>query len=416
MAISQTITWAGTFYLFPALLLRWEAAFGWHRAELTGAITVAILMSAAFAPVAGHLIDAGRGATLMGLATAAAGLAVACLPLVTSLTTFYLLWGLLGIALAGALYEPCFALITRARGIEAKKAITRVTLIAGFAGTVSFPVVHAISESLGWQSATWVFAAAVVLVAAPLSWFGATALESEARRARRTASTVLDVSGLPEPESAAPGAITRPDNSIIQPTSSTTSKLSGLTLADTLRATSFWHLALAFALLGLVHGVSLHHLMPLIIERGGGADLAVMIASFIGPMQVAGRLLMLALERRSNNHIIALCSFVILAMAILLLLLAGTRTSMLIAFVCLFGAGYGIVSIIRPVIARDMLGEKHFGKKSGVMAMLYLTASALGPWAGALLWNYSGYQSVLMVLMTLAVAGLALYVTARRGA
>ena len=57
------------------------------------------------------------------------------LSLVDQLWQFYLLWAVLGMCMAGSMYEPCFALITRARGADAKRGIVLVTLIAGFAGT-----------------------------------------------------------------------------------------------------------------------------------------------------------------------------------------------------------------------------------------------------------------------------------------
>ena len=50
MAIGQIITWAGLYYVFPALLLRWEQDLGWSKAELTAAITLAVFVSALTAP------------------------------------------------------------------------------------------------------------------------------------------------------------------------------------------------------------------------------------------------------------------------------------------------------------------------------------------------------------------------------
>src|SRR3546814_7605329 len=54
LAIAQTIVWAGLFYSFPALILRWETDFGWAKAELTGAVTLSIALSAVFSPLAGR--------------------------------------------------------------------------------------------------------------------------------------------------------------------------------------------------------------------------------------------------------------------------------------------------------------------------------------------------------------------------
>ena len=58
LGLAETLAWAGIFYIFPVLLVRWEAAFGWSRAEITGAITLALVVSAVASPRAGRRIDA----------------------------------------------------------------------------------------------------------------------------------------------------------------------------------------------------------------------------------------------------------------------------------------------------------------------------------------------------------------------
>ena len=38
-------------------------------------------------------------------------------------------------------------------------------------------------------------------------------------------------------------------------------------------------------------------------------------------------------------------------------------------FVVLFGSAFGTVSILRPLLTREILGQRNFGAKSGVLAM-----------------------------------------------
>ena len=123
LAIAQTLIWACLYYSFPALLLQWEQALGWSRAELTAAITLSLFISAFSAPLGGRLIDAGKGPLMMTLSSLLGGACLMLLALVDQLWQFYLLWGLIGLCMSGSLYEPCFALITRARGVAARQAI-----------------------------------------------------------------------------------------------------------------------------------------------------------------------------------------------------------------------------------------------------------------------------------------------------
>ena len=77
------------------------------------------------------------------------------------------------------------------------------------------------------------------------------------------------------------------------------------------------------------------------------------------------------------------------------------------------GGAYGIVSIIRPLIAREILGEEHFGTKAGGLAALYLFGGAAAPYLGSLIWAMGGYDLLLGCLMLIAASGLALYLLAQ---
>ena len=378
LAMGQTLVWAGLYYLFPALLLRWEQSLGWSKADLTAAITLAIFVSALVAPLAGRLIDAGKGALLMAGSSLLGGFCLIALSLVTELREFYLVWGLIGVMMAGCLYEPCFALITHARGANAKQGIILVTLVAGFASTISFPSVHALTEAFGWNLAVQVFAAVIIFIATPLMWLGAKSIEQagNAGRSQATAEVVHRQAFLKRPV--------------------------------------FWLLALGFALAAMVQGVTIHHLFPILDDRGIPDDVAVIAASFIGPMQVAGRLAMMAAERHVTTHEIAISCFVVAGISILLLFNTTSTPTLLIGFVILFGAGHGMVSIVRPLIARDILGGNNFGAKFGAMALLYLIGGASAPYLGSLIWGLGGYDLVLPLLIGLSFVGLCLYLAAHR--
>ena len=180
LATAETIVWAAMFYSFPALILEWERDLGWSKTELSGAFTLSLVVSALLAPVIGRLIDHGLGRYVFTGCALLGALLLALLSRVTALWQFYALWFGLGVAMSGALYEACFAVLTRAFGSQAKRAITLVTLVAGFAGTVSFPTAFVLIGFVGWRGAVMTFSAAVVLVAAPLIWRG-TRLAEEAR-------------------------------------------------------------------------------------------------------------------------------------------------------------------------------------------------------------------------------------------
>lgn len=377
LALGQTLVWAALYYSFPALLLRWELDLGWSKPELTAAITIAIVMSALCAPLAGRIIDRGQGAVMMAASAVGGGLLLIGLSAIAQLWQFYALWALIGVMMAGCLYDPCFALVTRARGAGAKRGIIVITLFAGFAGTISFPAAHSLGEAFGWRITLIVYAAVVMGVAAPLLWLGA-----------------KEMAGV---EDESPDGVAQVSSR-----------------HGHLKSPVFWCLGLGIACFALVHGTALHHLLPLLNDRGLSPELAVLAASFIGPMQVAGRLTMMATERFTSHHSLTLCSLSFIILAILCLSLAGASVVFVTLFVVMFGGSFGALTIMRPLIARDLLGGRNFGAKSGALALLYQAGAASAPYLGALVWTLGGYGLVLKLLVAIGVTGLALYVLAWR--
>ena len=378
LAIGQCLIWASLFYIFPALLLRWESELGWSRVELTAGITLAVCLSGVVAPIAGRLIDAGRGAETIAGSTVVGGAAIFLLSGMTAVWQYYLVCAVAGIAMAGCLYVPCFALVTRTRGSNAKRAIIFITLVGGFASAISFPLAHLLSEAMGWRAAVVCAAAIAIFLAAPITWLGAR-IEENSQTPDNSAST--------DGRKNNRGFIANP---------------------------AFWLLAAGFTMIAILHGTVLHHLLPMLDERGVADHNAIMVAAFLGPMQVAGRLLMMATERYSSNYHVTLAAFSILGVSIFMLVYAGSSLVFLAAFVVMFGCAYGTVSIIRPLSARDVLGEENFGAKSGALAMPYQMGSAAAPYLGALVWSIGNYDLVLYCLVLLAVLGFALYFAASR--
>lgn len=378
LAVAETIVWAAMFYSFPALLLEWERDLGWSKPQLSGAFTLALAGSALLAPVAGRLIDRGLGLFVLTGSAVFGAVLLALLSLVSTLWQFYIIWIFIGVAMSGALYEACFAFLTKVMGNQARQAITLVTLVAGFAGTVAFPGTHALMSIMSWRATVLVLSLVVLVVAVPLLWFGCHSAKDR----------------------KAPG----------------TQHISH-SAAQTLRIfhqPTFWLLAIAFAMIALDHGLLITHLLPLLDERGVGPDTAVLAASMIGPMQVAGRLAMMASERHVSTLFIASACYIAMAAAAVSLLGSGTVPMLLVTFVVFQGAGYGVTSIIRPVVIAELLGRMNFGLVAGLLAVPFLAATAASPTVAALVWQVGGYNLVIIVATAASAIGLLSLLTAAK--
>ena len=340
---------------------------------------MALLVSALFSPMFGKLIDRGYGPGLLACGALAGGICLYLVTFVTELWQFYIVWSLIGCCFAACLYEPCFSLLTRVYSKEAKQAIILVTLVAGFASAISFPAAHLIASQWGWQSVVRSFSVATVFIGAPLLLLGANLVEGEYK------SPVQSVTRGGDPDKF---------TYLCNP--------------------KFIRLAVAFAALAIVHGATLHHLLPILSDRGMLLSISVFIASLIGPMQVLGRIVITVLQNQLSHRLILYCAFICMSSAMILLFVSHVGITFAVLFAVVFGSGYGTLSIIRPVIARDILGDENFGAKSGLLAFFYLIGAAASPFTGSLIWLVGGYDAVIIVLFGLALAGLLLIHSAIR--
>jgi MFS family permease len=369
--LGETIVWAGVFYVFAAMLLTWEQSLGWTKTELTLGLTVAILAAACMSPIAGRLIDAGHGRWALSLGALWGAAALAGLSTVQTPTMFLLFWAFIGVAQGLSMYEPCFSVVTRARGAAARPAITRITLVAGFASTVSFLAAAGLMDVFEWRTAMLIFAVVVALVGAPMLY---------------TATVLIEATN---PDPAPPAAPSE----------------NKAALKAALRRPQFWLIAIAFPMMAINHGILLNHIMPLLSEREIPRATAILVASTIGPMQVAGRVCLMLLDKRVSSLMMAGIAFGGVMCASLLLLYSGASPALTFGFAILQGGTYGLTSILKPAITAEFLGRTGFGAINGWLAMPYLAGFALAPYLGALIWGAGGYDLVIMATAGFAAAG-----------
>lgn len=376
IAAAVTLNWASIYYIFPALLPRWEADLGWGRAFLSSAFTGALLVSALSAPLVGMIVDRGHGRSLMVGSALLGALCLVALTTAQAPWQFLACWLGLGMAQAGALYEPCFAVLTRSFGSEAKRPITLVTLVAGFAGTISFPTAHALAGLFDWRGAL-IFFAAMMVVSAGILFVALGRLGGGSPAAVEQAHPKFNLIGY-------------------------------------LRRPFFWLLALSVIMLSLNHATIITHLLPLLSERGVDSDTAILAAAMIGPMQITGRLAMMAAGERSSALGVSIASFIAMAVASAALFGTSMLFELIVVFVVLQGAGFGVTSITRPVIIAECFGHRNYGAVAGALALPLTAASALAPTLAALIWSAGGYDLVVGFTFCAALIGcLAMLAVAR---
>lgn len=383
LCLTELLSWATLYYIFSIFVAPMQAELGWTQPELMGALSFGLFCMGLSALPAGMCIDRFGGRGVMSLGSLLGVLGLVAWSQVQTLLHFYLLWGVIGVAFSMVLYEPAFAVVTRAFGTDYRRAITYLTLTAGFASTLCFPLCYWLIAQVGWREALLWLALINAGVCLPLHWF-----------VLRTAPNANWAHAKPE-DGETDIAAPRP---IIRPTALKAALKSGL----------FWALAIAFTLYTMVVTALWMHIMPMLADKGYTPGEAVAVIVWIGPMQVAGRFVQFLFGSHLGAARLGNAVFFGLPLAVVTLAFAPKAFAAMFLFAFLFGAGNGVVTIVRGAVVPEFIGRKGVGAVNGAMAMPAAFARAAAPFLASLLLSTLGnYRNVLAVLMAIALLALA---------
>lgn len=358
LGATQTLAWASSYYL-PAILADPIArdlsiSTNWVFAAFSAALAV----SAVLGPRVGWQIDLIGGRPILSLSnlTLAAGLTL--LGLAHSIPVLGLAWLLLGIGMGYGLYDAAFGALGRIYGESARGPITGITLIAGFASTVGWPLTALGLAHIGWRETCLAWAAAHLLVGLPLNLV---ALPS----VRGTAAPAI------KPKIAIDRAMVL--------------------------------ISFAFAAAWTVTGAMAAHL-PRILEAAGATPVeAVAAGALIGPAQVASRVVEASFGRRC--HPLLTTRLACLAHPLGALALAVTGGAAASVFAILHGAGNGVLTIARGTLPLAIFGPQSYAYRLGLIGAPSRIAQAAAPLVFSLLIDEMG-SAILVVSAALSFAAL----------
>ncbi|MFC0284151.1 arsenite efflux MFS transporter ArsK [Camelimonas abortus] len=366
LGISQIIGYGTLYYSFGVLAPQMSRDFGWSLEWVFGALSAALLVSGFVSPVAGRWIDrlgAGRIMTMGSLAAAASLVACAMAPS--------------GMAFAPALtameaastlvqYGAAFSLLVQRTPATAQRDIVYLTLFAGFASTIFWPLTAWLNGFFDWRRIYVGYAAMHVLVCLPLhAWL-----------ARRP----------PRPQEARPEA----------PAAGGPAASRSGDLAPEDRRAGFVLMTVAFALVSFILSAILMHMMPMLDTLGLGA-VAVAVSASFGPSQVISRILNIMFARdMAQTHLSTIAAA---ALALGLVVLACTAPSFYgaVAFAAVFGVGSGLFSIVSGTLPLELLGRDGYGALQGRLMSARLIVGAAAPFAFAWMMQQLGAIAALLV-------------------
>lgn len=358
LGVVTVIAYGTTQYLFSLIVRPIAADLGWSHAQIDGAYSWGLAVSAIAGVPIGAACDRYGARALMAAGAAVLALSLALLTSVRTPVEFQLVWGA-GIGLGTALtyYPVSFTAIARWFRYERPRAFSRLTFIGAFSSTIFYPAAGLLITRYGWRDALWCLSAVNLIVALPL----AVAFVRSAPRAPAAASD-------DEERSVSAGAA--------------------------IRTLPFWTMTAALSIGYLASTVILAEHVAYLIGRGYPPSAVAGAAGLLGLAYLPGRWLAHAGSRYLAPA--KLLAAVLFAEALGVGLLAAQRSwAGVIAYLAVFGAAYGAMAPVRGGLVAHFFGPSSYGRISAIQNLPVALGAAAGPVIAGLVIDRFGYPAAL---------------------
>jgi MFS family permease len=354
LGTSQTLAWASSYYLPAVLAVPISAAIGVPSSWVFAAFSAALLIAAIAGPMVGRMIDRQGGRGVLVLSNVVLAFGLAALASASGPISLFSAWAILGIGMALGLYDAGFATLTALYRADARGPITGITLLAGFASTLSWPLSSLLDDMAGWRGTCLVWAALNLLLGLPVNRL---LVPLPARPAHR----------LSTPAAASVGWKPRREMFLV---------------------------AFVFAAAWFVTGSMAAHL-PRLLELAGATPLAaIAAAALVGPAQVAARIFEFVILRRTHPLVSARLAATLHPIGAAVLGLMGAAGA--VPFAILYGAGNGLLTIARGTVPLAIFGPHAYGERSGLVGAPARAAQAVAPLTFGLLLDATGLGAVVI--------------------
>ena len=365
LGVTQTIGFASTYYLGAILARPITTDLGIPFEQYFLFTAVAAIVSGFLGPVLGRQIDHFGGRLVLPFASLTIAMGLVIMSQANDVTVFFIAWVVLGLGMAAGLYDAAFASVVEIQGTSSYRTIAGITLIAGFASTIGWPLTSWLESELGWRGAILVWAAINLAIALPLHLTlpGYAAHIRRDRRQGRVDERAADTSPAP--------------------------RIPVLSIVLT---------ALLFVLAGFAASAMAAHLPGVLTSTGASEGLALAAAVVLGPGQVFARLLQVLLPGFFTPTRVAALALSLQVLAAGLLFVVGAPIVFLFVFV--HGMSTGFLTVASGQLPLYLFGAKNYGERQGYIMAAGDIFVAFVPVIFAILLVSLGQNSLLVTAST----------------
>lgn len=354
LGITQTLAWASSYYIPAVLAVPMAKSLGLASSWVFGAFSAALVLSAVIAPWVGRAIDQRGGRVVLTSSNVVLALGLVLLAAAQGPVLLAVGWLVMGVGISMGLYDAAFATLAGLYGRAARGPITGITLIAGFASTVGWPVSAVLEDLVGWRGACLAWAGLHLMLGLPLNRFLVPAAPPPAK-AVSTGAAMAD--GPLPPRFAMP------------------------------------LLAVVFATTWFVAGALAAQLPVLLQAAGASASAAIAAGALIGPAQVGARILEFSFLRRFHPLMSARLATLCHPIGAVLLAVFGAPAAAI--FVVAHGMGNGVLTIAKGTLPLAVFGPVGYGERTGLISAPARLLQATSPFLFGLVLENGGANAAL---------------------
>ena len=384
------------FHGFSAYVLPLQQEFGWSRAVLSGAFSMARLESGILGPLQGWLIDRYGPRPMMLLGNGLFGVGFILLSRMDSIPTFYLSFALLALGSSLGGFMPIAAALTNWFARWRATALG-ITMAGTGIGGMLVPTVTWSLSTYGWRTTAFMSGLLIVAVGLPASLL--------MRHQPEAYGHLPDgAKGLPDAaRSNVPGA---PGTIDTEPQFST---------RQALRTSAFWLLSTSHGAALLIVGTVLLHQIPHMVESMElSEEKAAFIVSLLLLCTVLGQLLGGYIGDRVNKRLGIFACMWMHTLGIVVFTYATTATGAIV-FAVLHGTAWGVRAPLINSLRADYFGRSSFAMISGFAALLVMFGMTLGPLFAGFMHDLNGdYEAAFLILGGLTALGSGAILLARK--
>lgn len=364
LGITTTIGYGTLFYSFTIMSQEFEKEFLWSKTFIFGIFSLGIFLGGLLAPKIGKFLDNHGARVVMSVGSLLCALGLFFVSNIQSQLNYIFSIIFLEIVSTLVLYEAAFVAFSQLAGNKARLPITQITLIAGFASTIFWPLISFLLSFLSWREVYLILAFFHLFIALPIHFF-----------------------------------ILKKDVLIKTDMKFSNSFDDSLELEGKIRKKSLILVGTVFSLMAIPITVMQTHFLGLMSGFGIEMTSAIALGALIGPSQVGSRIIEITLSKKITPIISGIFSTFIMSLGILALYFSGYEILLATFFVVLYGAGQGLTDIIRGSIPLYLFGKDNLGKTIGGINLYRNIIVSLVPFGFAFFMETFGIRTSTLFLV-----------------